>query len=256
MKRGICTAVMLAMAVSAAAPAIAQEVRIYAAAVVKEPLGAIVADYEKATGGKVTLVFDTAGAAERRFEADAGATLLITSTPLIAKAQDEGGLKDGRSSLIGSTFAGVAVRPGSGKPDLSSPEKLRAALLAARRIAVSDPARGATVGTHFMKVVEALGVKDEVTPKIKLSRDGVETVRLVVAGEADLGVSQSSEIMQASPDALAGPFPGEYALRTSFSLWHRTALSPGAADIVARLMAPAGREELALGGIVPDAGAR
>jgi hypothetical protein len=104
-----------------------------------------------------------------------------------------------------------------------------------------------------MKVIEALGVKDDVLRKVRFSRDGVETVRLVVEGGADLGVSQSSEIVQASHDAFAGPFPGEFALSTDFSLWHRKNISPAAADLVARLTNPAGREKLAAEGIMTPA---
>jgi molybdate transport system substrate-binding protein len=254
MKRQTFAAILLVSAlVPAAQPAKAQEVRVYAAAVVKTPLSAIAAEYENATGNKVTLVFDTAGATEQRFQADSEAALLITTVPLIRRAESAGALQDGASTHLGSTFAGVAVTPGSKKPDVSSPEKLKAALLAANRIAVSDPARGATVGTHFMKVIEALGVKDDVLRKVRLSRDGVETVRLVVTGEADLGVSQSSEIAQASRDALAGPFPAEFALVTDFSLWHRNNISPAATGLVARLTGPAGREKLAAEGIIPPA---
>jgi molybdate transport system substrate-binding protein len=244
---------LLISGAAAAQPAKAQDVKVYAAAVMKTPLTAIAAEYEKATGNKMMLVFDTAGATEQRFRADADAALLITSAPLIKRAESTGALKDGTSTPVGSTFAGVAVTPGSKKPDVSSPEKLKAALLAANRIAVSDPARGATVGTHFMKVIEALGVKDDVLRKIRFSTDGVETVRLVVTGEADLGVSQSSEIVQGSHDALAGPFPGAFALTTDFSLWHRNTISPAVADIVARLTGPAGREKLGEEGIVSPA---
>jgi hypothetical protein len=104
-----------------------------------------------------------------------------------------------------------------------------------------------------MKVIETLGVKDDVLRKVRLSTDGVETVRLVVTGEADLGVSQSSEIVQGSHDALAGPFPGEFALNTDFSLWHRNNISPAAADLMAQLTGPAGREKLAAEGIVSPA---
>jgi molybdate transport system substrate-binding protein len=235
---------------AAAPPAAAQDVKIYAAAVVKTPLTAIAADYEKVTGNRVTLVFDTAGATEQRFRADPDAALLITTVPLIRKAESMGALQDGTSTLLGSTVAGVAVTPGAPKPDVSTPEKLKAALLAANRIAVSDPSRGATVGTHFMKVIEALGVKDDVLRKVRFSRDGVETVRLVVEGGADLGVSQSSEIVQASHDAFAGPFPREFALTTDFSLWHRNNIPSAAADLVARLTNPAGRKKLAAEGIM------
>jgi molybdate transport system substrate-binding protein len=238
---------------ASAQPVKGENVKIYAAAVAKAPLTAIAADYEKTTGNTVTLIFDTAGATEQRFRADPQAALLITTVPLIRNAESTGALKDGTSTLLGSTVAGVAVPPGSAKPDVSSPEKLKAALLAAKRIAVSDPARGATVGTHFMKVIEALGVKDEVLKKVTFASDGVETMRLVVDGKVDLGVSQSSEIVQASPDALAGPFPKEFALATDFSLWHRNDMSPAVKDFVAVLTGPAGRGKLAAEGVIPPA---
>ena len=104
-----------------------------------------------------------------------------------------------------------------------------------------------------MKVVEALGVKDEVLRKVTFASDGLETMRLVVEGKADLGVSQSSEIVQASPDALAGPFPKQFALVTDFALWHRNDLAPAATDFVARLTGPLGRAQLTAGGVMPPA---
>jgi molybdate transport system substrate-binding protein len=257
MKRTMLLAVVFASALATggacAQGAKGEDVKVYAAAVVKTPLTAIAAAYENATGNKVSLVFDTAGATEQKFRADPDAALLITTVPLIRNAETAGALRDGTSTLLGSTVAGVVVTPGSKKPDISTAENLRAALLAARRIAVSDPARGATVGTHFMKVIEALGVKDEVLRKITFAPDGLETTHRVVAGEADFGVSQSSEIVQASADAFAGPFPKEFALATDFSLWHRNNISAAAAELVARLTGPAGREKLAAGGIVPPA---
>lgn len=248
---GILLVSVLTLGAAATQPAKAEDVKVYAAAVVKAPLAAIAAEYETATGNKVTLVFDTAGATEQRFRADSEAALLITTERLIRNAESMAALRDGTSIPLGSTVAGVAVTPGSKKPDVSSPEKLKAALLAANRIAVSDPARGATVGTHFMKVIEALGVKDDVLRKVRFSSDGVQTMRLVVEGGADLGVSQSSEIVQASRDALAGPFPKEFALATNFSLWHRNNISPAVTDLAARLTGPAGRERLAAEGIMP-----
>lgn len=252
-RRSVLKLLALALVASSASAqtAKADTVKIYAAAVAKTPLTAIAADFEKATGNKVTLVFDTAGATEQRFRADPEATLLITTVPLIRNAENSGALKDGTSTLIGSTVAGVAVPPKSTKPDVSTPDKLKAALLAAKRIAVSDPARGATVGTHFMKVVETLGIKDQVMPKIAFAADGLETMRLVMDGRADLGVSQSSEIVQASPDAMAGPFPKELALSTDFSLWHRNAMSPAVKDFVALLTGPKGREKFAADGVLP-----
>jgi ABC-type molybdate transport system substrate-binding protein len=104
-----------------------------------------------------------------------------------------------------------------------------------------------------MKVIEALGVKDEVLRKTTLASDGVATMRLVLEEGVDIGVSQSSEILQASPDAMAGPFPKEFALITDFSLWHRNNASRAVKDFVAVLTGPAGRGKLAAEGIMPPA---
>ena len=255
MRRGgtvglLLTAVLMA-GIAPAQRAKAESVRIYAAAVMKTPLAAIAADFEKATGNTATVFYDTAGATEQKFRADPEAALLITAARLIRDSESSGALLDGTSTLLGGTFAGVAVPPGSAKPDISSPDKLKSALLSARRIAVSDPARGATVGTHFMKVIEALGVKDEVLRKTTFASDGTATMRLVVEEGVDIGVSQSSEILQASPDAMAGPFPKEFALATDFLLWHRNRLSPAARDFVAVLASPSGRAKLAAEGVMP-----
>lgn len=238
----------LALAACVTTPAFAEDVKVYAAAVVKSPLLKMAAEYEAATGNTIVCVFDTAGATEQKFRADPAAALLITTETLIGDRAKSGTLKDGTTSRLGAVVAGIAVQPGAPKPDVSTPEKLKAALLAAPRIAFSDPARGATVGTHFVKVIEALGIKDEVMRKATVAPDGLETMRLVLEKKADLGVSQMSEIVQANRDALVGPFPKEFDLSTTFALWHRADISSAARNFVALLMSAAGREKLAAEG--------
>src|SRR6202140_3346199 len=107
MKTRMFIAFLLVSALTAgtasAQPVIGENVKIYAAAVVKTPLTAIAADYEKTTGNKVTVVYDTAGATEQRFRANPESSLLITTVPLIRNAESTGALKDGTSSLLGST---------------------------------------------------------------------------------------------------------------------------------------------------------
>jgi len=239
--------------IAGAAGAQGESVTVYAAAVVKTPLTAIAADYEKKTGNKVALIFDTAGATAQKFLADRETALLITSVPVIRAAENKGTLRDGTSTPLGSTVAAVAVPPKSLKPDVSTPEKLKAALLAAKRIAVSDPARGATVGTHFMKVLEELGIKDQVASKITFASDGFATMRLVIDEGVDIGVSQSSEILQSNPESMAGPFPKEFSLATEFLLWHGDEIPPAAKGLMEVLTGPAGREKLAADGVLPPA---
>lgn len=230
-----------------------ETVTVYAAAAVKTSLTEIAADYETATGNTVAVVFDSAGSTLQNFLSDPEAQLLITTPARIQGAESEGALEAGTSIVLGTTVAGIAVPPGSTKPDISTSDALRDALLAADRIAFSDPSRGATVGNHFMTVIEALGVKDEVLAKATLARNGIETMRLVLEEGVDIGITQTVEILQADREALAGPFPEEFELATAYALWHRGNLSPGVMDFVAAMLSPAGREKLAEEGLRPPA---
>lgn len=230
----------------------AEELRMYAAAGVKAPLMELAAEFERNTGQKIALVFDTAGGAEQQFLADKGAVLLITTDKRIGDAEKAGKLKGGVSGPLADTVGGFAVPPGSTKPDLSTPEKLKAALLATPRIVFSDPARGATVGMHFLKVIEMLGVKDEVLKKSTLAKDGVETMRMILAGKADLGVTQIAEVVQSDRSALVGPFPNEFDLATTYSLWYRTDAAPVVKTFVQLLTGPEGRSKLEKHGLRPS----
>ena len=229
----------------------AEKLKVYAAAGVKAPFLKLAADYESATNHTIDVVFDTAGATNKSFLSDPAAAILITSQALIAEGEKSGRLKNGVSYGLGDTVAGLAAPPGSPKPDISTTEKLRAALLSARRIAFSDPARGATVGTHFMKMIESMGIKDEVLKKATLAQDGVETMRLVLEGQVDLGVTQTSEIVQANRAALVGPFPKEFDLATTYSVWHGAPPSAAVKGFVALLTGAAGRAALAAEGLRP-----
>jgi len=169
----------------------------------------------------------------------------------LALQKKSGKLKDGVTSVIGDTVGGFAAPPGRPKPDISTPDKLKAALLAAHHIAFSDPARGATVGAHFLKVIDALGIREQVLSKATLAVDGVQTMRLVLDGKADLGITQLSEIMQADPAALVGPFPPEFDLATTYLLWRRVDASPIANDFAKLITSPAERARLSEHGLRP-----
>jgi molybdate transport system substrate-binding protein len=243
----------VALALSVTSSASGEELKVYAAAGVKAPFLKLAAEYEAKTGHTINVVFDTAGATNKQFLADPQAALLITTQALISEGEKSGRLTDSVSYRLGDTVAGFAAPPGSPKPDISTAEKLKAALLSARRVAFSDPARGATAGTHFLKVIESLGIKDEVLKKATLAQDGVETMRLVLEGQVDLGVTQTSEIVQANRAALVGPFPQEFDLATTYSLWHRASASAAAKGFAALLTSPAGRARLAEDGVRPPA---
>lgn len=204
----------------ATAGARATDFRLYAAAGVKLPLLEMALRFASATGHRVLPDFDTAGAAQEKFQRDTEATFLITTLERVQSAQSSGQLSGGRFVLLADTVAGIASN-NPRKPVIRTSDDLRRALLAARSIAFSDPARGATVGRHFAALIRTLGIESEVLAKSVVARDGVETMRLLLSGKVELGVTQLSEVVQADRTTLVGPFPPEFDLYTRYVLWIR-----------------------------------
>jgi molybdate transport system substrate-binding protein len=111
------------------------------------------------------------------------------------------------------------VRKGAPKPDVSSPEALRRALLAAKSIAHTAPAGGGVTAAHVMGVFEKLGIAAEVTPKVKLAAGGPNgrVSVLVSSGDAEIGLQQVSELMSNPQVEVIGMLPAELQQMTTYS---------------------------------------
>jgi molybdate transport system substrate-binding protein len=235
----------------------ADTVSLYAAAGVKAPAEEIIQTFEWQTGHKVTRLYDTAGQAEGRFVANSQSGVLITTEVRIQKASVVGGkLAGGITRRVGDTLAGIAISKkfkaegtAASRMDIGLTGNLRTTLLAAKRIAFSDPARGATVGVHFVQVIEKLGIKDAVMAKAVIAKDGIETMKLVASGEVDIGITQMSEILQADRALLLGAFPAEWELATRYSSWIANDASPAIKALASAFDASEGRAALSKHGL-------
>jgi len=239
----------------------ADTVSLYAAAGVKAPAEEIIQAFVLQTGHKVVRLYDTAGEAETRFVANSLGGVLITTEVRIKKASAVGGkLVDGTTRRVGDTLAGVAISrkfKANGNAvslmNIGLATDLKHVILAANSIAFSDPARGATVGVHFVQVIERLGIKDAVLAKSRIAKDGIETMKWVASGEVDIGITQMSEILQTDPALLLGAFPLELELATRYSSWIGVDASPAARDLAAAFESDAGRAVLVKHGLrVPN----
>jgi molybdate transport system substrate-binding protein len=114
---------------------------------------------------------------------------------------------------IAGIAIGVAVRKGAPKPDISTVEAFKRALLSARAIGYRDPATGSTSGTYTAHMIEKLGVAQELQPRTRLDRsegDRPENVfQPLASGEIELQIGQITEIVMAPGIELVGPLPPE-----------------------------------------------
>src|SRR6516165_9472695 len=108
---------------------------------------------------------------------------------------------------------GLAVQKGAAKPDISSVEALKKALLNAKSIAYADPASGATSGQYMAKAFEKLGISGELKPKTRLvaasTTQGPLVGQTVAHGEAELGIQPITELMEVQGIDVVGPLPAE-----------------------------------------------
>lgn len=208
--------VILAVA-GAAARVVAEEIRVLAAGAVQAAVEKLRPGFERDSGHVLTVSYDTVGALRDRATRGEAADVIILSAAGIDALDTQSRLLAGSRRVIGSIGVGVAVRKGAPVPDISTPDKLRAALLAARSIAHADPARGATAGMHFARVIERLGLKDVLRERITVLPFGGEIAEAVAQGRFEIGISQASEIATHPGVVLAGRLPGELALDTVYA---------------------------------------
>lgn len=118
----------------------------------------------------------------------------------------------GTKTTIARAGAGVAIRKGARKPDLSTSEAFRRALLEAASIAYVG--QGVTADI-LRTTVERFGIADEMRAKTKIL-SGVTAAEAVASGQAELGFTQISEILPHPGVELAGPLPAEVQVYTTF----------------------------------------
>ena len=209
---GTIAAVVL---LATAALAQAGEVRVFSAGAVKSIVTDLVPAYEKETGNKVVMEFGPMGFVRQKLASDPTDVVIMSDTVLddtIAK----GGVVAGSRTDIWRTGMGVGVREGAPKPDISSLDAFKRALLEAKSIVYVDPASGATSGTHFAAVLQKLGLAEALKPKTKLVPGGYPA-ELVAKGEVEMVVHQISEIVPVKGVTLAGPLPKEVQKVTIYS---------------------------------------
>ena len=170
----------------------------------------------EARGHKLDLVLGPSGMIEKRVSAGEGGDAIVTTADGLERLTRDGKVVVGTGAPVASSAVGISVRKGAPKPDISTPEALKRTLLSAKAVAYSDPAGGGASGIHFAKVLQRLGIADQVNARAKLGR-GVPNGEAVARGEADVAVQQIPELVPVAGTELVGPLPGELQSITTFS---------------------------------------
>ena len=162
-------------------------------------------EFERATGTHVKASYDPALVMLKRIGDGETADLAILGQAAIDDLAAKGKIVPDSRRTLARCGVGIGVLAGAPKPDISTVDALKRALLAAKSICHTT--RGAS-GIHFSGVIERLGIADEVKAKAVTNEGGL-IGELVVRGEAELAVQQVPELMAVPGIDLVGPLPQE-----------------------------------------------
>ena len=197
--------------------AAAVELKIYSTIGVQGAVEQLVSQFEKASGHKLAITWGTAAMLVKRIEGGEAADVVILTRAGIDALAKEGKVMPGSEVTLASSGIAVAVKAGAPKPDISTPEAFKQALLNAKSISYSDPTAGGASGVYFAKLLERMGIADQMKAKTKYPPPGGNSASLLMTGEAELAIQQKPEVMYVAGAEVVGPLPGDLNNVTVFA---------------------------------------
>jgi len=244
--RSIIAAAAVLLFTSAAQSA---EVRLFASGAVKEAYLELLPQFEKESGHSVKAIWSNTTDIRKRVGEGEIADLVILGSDGADALIKEGKLVASTRAVFAKSGISVAVRTGAPRPDISTADALKRALLAAKSVAYSSGASG----TYIVTMLKKLGVYDEVSSKASVTKANDPVGGKVARGEAEIGFHQLSELVPVKGVDIVGPLPAEIQQITVFSgALHSTAKELDAAMALAKfLVSPAAVDILKKHGLEP-----
>jgi molybdate transport system substrate-binding protein len=190
------------------------QIKVLSTHAVVEVLRELVPDFERQNGAKLCLAYNPAAVIKREIAAGAAFDIAIVTRSVLDELIAQGSIIRETCRNLARCGLGLAVRAGAPKPDISTVENFKRALLAAKSIVRS---RDGTSGQYFEGLLDHLGIGDKVRPKIVIGLAG-RIAELVARGKAEMAVQQVPELVPVKGTDFVAPFPTELQLSTDFAV--------------------------------------
>ena len=188
----------------------------------------------------MTISYSPALALADRIRAGDTADVAILGEPDADALAQAGRLVAGSKAVVAKVGVGVFVRRGAPKPDIADVDGFRRAVAGATAIAYSDPALGGTAANYVGRLMDSLDTAGAIKAKTKLTPPSRPLADFVVAGGADFGLTQITEVLADPRLELVGPLPAPMQFYTLYaaSLVAGSAQKDAGMALIAFLAAP------------------
>lgn len=223
-------ALVSALALTLATPAVADEVVVFAAASMKTALDAVAADFQASTGHTVTVSYGGSNALARQIIAGAPADIFVSAAVNWMDEVEKAGLvADGtRTNLFGNTLVLIAHGKDAAKVDIGPGFDL-AGLLGDGRLSMAM-VDAVPAGQYGKAALTALGQWPAVEPKVAQSENVRAAMGLVSIGEAPYGIVYTTDAAADDTVSIVATFPAD----SHPPIIYPGALLTGAADAADR----------------------
>jgi molybdate transport system substrate-binding protein len=181
-------------------------------------VASLTSKFKEHTGLDIEGEFGAVGAMADKLRSGTPADIVVLTAAIIAKLGAENLVVPASISDIGLVETAMAVRAGDPKVSVGDAAALRAAFLAADAIFVPDT-KASTAGIHVARVLQQLGIADEVAARLKIYPNGATAMRHLAASDAarPVGCTQSTEIISTEGVVLSGSLPQGCELSTMYT---------------------------------------
>lgn len=180
------------------------EIRVLCSNGIKPVLEELIPEFERGGNGKINVTYGVSASLARQIEAGEPFDVAILTDSLLDAAVEQLRIQRGSRTVLARSAMAIGIRHGSGRPGIRTVDGLKEVLRSAASIAY---AREGASAPFFARTLQELGLTAEITPKVRLTDNGMQAGQMVARGEADLCVLPTSEILPIGGIDVLGSFP-------------------------------------------------
>jgi molybdate transport system substrate-binding protein len=195
------------------------EIKVLSTTAMKTSLDELAGEVQRATGNTMSCTFGPSARIAKMVADDEPHDVAIVTDQGHAELTAQGKLAPGVRADVAKSAMALAVQKGAPQPDISSAEKFKAAMLAAKSLGMSNPVGGGQSGANLVAIFERLGIAEAMQPKCFYGPGGPAGLigNFLVRKEIEVGIQQLPELMAVPGIDIVGPLPPDIQAMTVFS---------------------------------------